>query len=178
MSDCLCCEVLQLQSLGLSRYYSPCPQRDQRKSLRVMSGSGRKHSSKWDLREDSHFEADSVQDHSWPGKESGPGWISAEIASDDGSKWSGMATTNTVSKPTQDWGLLSEEEPLPGTRASLKEDRPNKGYNKNMDGTAECDADKSYDTRMSPDLDGRRSHGSNLSDRNDWIGSVRLDTLG
>ncbi|XP_022949975.1 zinc finger CCCH domain-containing protein 38 isoform X1 [Cucurbita moschata] len=144
-----------------------------RKSLRVMSGSGRKHSSKWDLREDSHFEADSVQDHSWPGKESGPGWISAEIASDDGSKWSGMATTNTVSKSTQDWGLLSEEEPLPGTRASLKEDRPNKGYNKNMDGTAECDADKSYDTRMSPDLDGRRSHGSNLSDRNDWIGSVR-----
>ncbi|XP_022949979.1 zinc finger CCCH domain-containing protein 38 isoform X2 [Cucurbita moschata] len=141
-----------------------------RKSLRVMSGSGRKHSSKWDLREDSHFEADSVQDHSWPGKESGPGWISAEIASDDGSKWSGMATTNTVSKSTQDWGLLSEEEPLPGTRASLKEDRPNKGYNKNMDGTAECDADKSYDTRMSPDLDGRRSHGSNLSDRNDWIG--------
>lgn len=141
-----------------------------------MSGSGRKRSSKWDLREVSHFETDIVQDHSWPGKESRPGWISPELASDDGSKWSGMETTNTDSKSKQDWGLLSKE-PLPGTRASHKEDFSSKGYNKNVEGTAEWDADKSYGTRMSPGLDGWRRHSSNLSDRNDWSRSVRLDTL-
>ncbi|XP_038881684.1 zinc finger CCCH domain-containing protein 38 isoform X2 [Benincasa hispida] len=131
-----------------------------------MSGSGRKRTSKWDLREDSHLETDSVQQHGWPGKESRPGWISPELASDDGSKWSGMGTTNTISKPKQDWGLLSEE-PLPA-RASHKEDYNNKGYNKNMEGTAEQDCDdKSYGTRMSPGLDGWRRHSSNLSDRND-----------
>lgn len=139
-----------------------------------MSGSGRKRSSKWDLREKSHFETDSVQDHSWPGKESRPGWISPELASDDGSKWSGMEITNTVSKSKQDWGLLSNE-PLPGTRASHKEDYNIRGYNKSMEGTAECDAGKSYGPRMSPGLDEWRRHSSNLSDRNDWSRSVRLD---
>uniref|UniRef100_A0A1S3B2H8 C3H1-type domain-containing protein n=1 Tax=Cucumis melo TaxID=3656 RepID=A0A1S3B2H8_CUCME len=138
-----------------------------------MSGSSKKRTSKWDLREDSHVETISGQEHGWPGKESRPGWISPELAGDDGSKWSGMETTIGISKPKQDWGLLSKES-LPGTRASHKEDYTNKGYNKDMEGTAEWDADdKSYSTRMSPGLDEWRRHRSSLSDRNDGSRSVR-----
>uniref|UniRef100_A0A5B7BHS1 Putative zinc finger CCCH domain-containing protein 38 isoform X1 n=1 Tax=Davidia involucrata TaxID=16924 RepID=A0A5B7BHS1_DAVIN len=67
-----------------------------------MSGSGRKHISKWDLKEVPQPSLGDVQYNDWPGKagkfihnkESQPGWRSPEIAGRNDPKWYGVEGNN------------------------------------------------------------------------------------
>ncbi|KAJ6397805.1 hypothetical protein OIU77_018752 [Salix suchowensis] len=119
-----------------------------------MSGSGRKRSSKWDLKEGSRMPFEDVEDNAWPGKagipfhdkESRRDWLPPEAADSTRSKWSAM-------------------EPLPGRRGSRRDDNISEGHSRTLKATYE---DESYRTRMSPGLDERRQQSSRNSPKNEY----------
>lgn len=144
-----------------------------------MSGSGRKRSSKWDLREERHFEPKNVADDCWPGKagisfhnkEIEPGWLSPEVAGSNNSK-SYDLEANDLLKSKRDLGLASGE-PLPRSRGSLKDNSFNKGRNRNWEPTVAWDGDGSYSTKMSPGLDEWREQSRSHSPKNGWTRPLR-----
>lgn len=122
-----------------------------------MSGSGRRRSSKWDLKEESRIPFDSVHDNAWPGKaglsfhdkESQRGWLSPEGASGTRAKWSAL-------------------EPLSGRRGSRRDDSIDEERNRDLKAMPTWDGDENYGTRMSPGLDEWRQqnrHNSPKSER-------------
>lgn len=147
-----------------------------------MSGSGRKRSSKWDLREERHFEPKNVADDCWPGKtgisfhdkELEPGWLSPEVAGSNNSKLYDLEA-NDLLKSKHDLGLASGE-PLPRSRGSLKDNSFNKGRNRNWEPAVAWDGDGSYSTRMSPGLDEWRQQSRSHSPKNGWTRSLRFDS--
>lgn len=132
-----------------------------------MSGSGRKRSSKWDLREERHFESE------WPGKAGTPfhdkelesGWLSPEVAGGNNSKWSEVEFKRDV-------GLASGE-PLPRSRGSVKDNSFSKGRNRNLEATVAWDEDESYSEKMSPGLGEWRRQSRSHSPKNGWSRSLR-----
>lgn len=115
-----------------------------------MSGSGRRRSSKWDLRDEPEFVPDSKQLRS--------GWSSANVTGGNSSKWSHMEGSEKL-KPNL---RLPFKEPFSGGRVPHKDDIMNKDYNRDLDSEMEWDVDESYGMKMSPGLEEwkrkRRSH--------------------
>ncbi|KAJ6917186.1 zinc finger CCCH domain-containing protein 38-like isoform X1 [Populus alba x Populus x berolinensis] len=119
-----------------------------------MSGSGRKRSSKWDLKEGSRISFEDVEDNTWPGKagisfrdkESRRDWLPPEAAGGSRSKWSAM-------------------EPLPGRRSSRRDDNIDEDRSRTLKATYE---DESYGTRMSPGLDEWRQKSFRNSPKNEY----------
>ncbi|XP_028766035.1 zinc finger CCCH domain-containing protein 38 isoform X2 [Neltuma alba] len=115
-----------------------------------MSGSGRRRSSKWDLRDEPEFVSDSKQLRS--------GWSSANVTGSNSSKWSYLEGNEKL-KPNS---RLPFKEPFSGGRVSNKDDIMNKEYNRDLDTKMAWDADESYGMKMSPGLEEwkrkRRSH--------------------
>ncbi|CAK7354944.1 unnamed protein product [Dovyalis caffra] len=124
-----------------------------------MSGSGRKRSSKWDLKEGSRMSFEDVEDNAWPGKagisfrdkESRRDWLSPEAVGGTRSKWSAM-------------------EPLPGRRSSRRDDNIDEDHSRTLKASYE---DESYGTRMSPGLDDWRQHSFRNSPKNEYKRSRR-----
>lgn len=142
-----------------------------------MSGSGRKRSSKWDLRDEPPFEDVKVASDSWPGKggrsflhrESRHGWQSPDLVGDNGSRWCALETNDIRSK--HDSGFPSREN-IPGSRGSHKSeniDKDSGGYAAD----SSWDRDGSYDSRMSPGLDKWRQRSHSQSPRAGWSRSLR-----
>ncbi|XP_048333406.2 zinc finger CCCH domain-containing protein 38 [Ziziphus jujuba] len=141
-----------------------------------MSGSGRKRSSKWDLRE----ERDDInlQDDGWPGKagrpfrnrDSGHGWHSPELARSNGSKRSGLEISDMRSK--HDSGFLSRE-PFPGSRSSHRNENTDKDSNRYIEESMAWDRDGSYGTRMSPGLEEWRQQNHSQSPKSGRSRSMR-----
>jgi len=116
-----------------------------------MSGSGKKRSSKWDLRDDPDFSPDDSQ-------QLRSGWSSA------GDKL----------KPGMGF---SSKEPFSGGRGSNKDDIMNKDY-RVLDATMEWDEDGSYNNEMSPGLEGwKHNKRHSQSPKNGWSRSVRFVSL-
>jgi hypothetical protein len=119
-----------------------------------MSGSGRKRSSKWDLKEGSQMSFEDVEDNAWPGKagipfrdkESQCDWLPPEAAGGTRSKWLAM-------------------EPLPGRRGSRRVDNIDEDHSRTLKATYE---DESYGTRMSPGLDEWRQQSFRNSPKNEY----------
>ncbi|KAI9394158.1 hypothetical protein POPTR_005G061100v4 [Populus trichocarpa] len=119
-----------------------------------MSGSGRKRSSKWDLKEGSQMSFEDVEDNAWPGKagipfrdkESRCDWLPPEAAGGTRSKWLAM-------------------EPLPGRRGSRRVDNIDEDHSRTLKATYE---DESYGTRMSPGLDEWRQQSFRNSPKNEY----------
>ncbi|KAL2657335.1 hypothetical protein AAZX31_04G195400 [Glycine max] len=112
-----------------------------------MSGSGKKRSSKWDLRDDPDFSPDDSQ-------QLRSGWSSA------GDKL----------KPGMGF---SSKEPFSGGRGSNKDDIMNKDY-RVLDATMEWDEDGSYNNEMSPGLEGwKHNKRHSQSPKNGWSRSSR-----
>lgn len=111
-----------------------------------MSGSGRKRSSKWDLRDQSPFDEEQPEEDGWSSKsgrpfyhrEVGHGWQSPELPGSNSSKWSTLETNNPRSR-----------EPFSGSRKN----------NEKLDE----DRDRDYGIRMSPGLDDWRQHNPSQS---------------
>ncbi|PON82211.1 Zinc finger, CCCH-type [Trema orientale] len=143
-----------------------------------MSGSGRKRSSKWDLRDQPQFEDVNVQDDGWPGKtgrsvyhrESGHGWESPELAGSNGSKWSALETNDQRSK--HDSTFLPRET-FSGSRGSHKNENIDKDRNRYVTDSMAWDADEDYGTRMSPGLDEWRQKNHSQSPKSGWSRSMR-----
>ncbi|KDP24789.1 hypothetical protein JCGZ_25410 [Jatropha curcas] len=127
-----------------------------------MSGSGRRRSSKWDLKEESRIQFESIHDNAWPGKaglcfhdkESQRGWLSPEAASGNRPKWSTL-------------------EPLPGRRGSRRDDSIDEDRNRSSKAMTPWDGDDSYGTRMSPGLEEWRQQNHRISPKNEWKRSRR-----
>lgn len=140
-----------------------------------MSGGGRKRSSKWDLRDQPHFEDVNEQEDNWPGKtgrsvyhrESGHGWQSPE----NGSKWSSLDANDLRSK--HDSVFLSRE-PFSGSRGSHKNENIDRECNRYVSDSMAWDADEDYSTRMSPGLDEWRQQNHSQSPKSGWSRSMRL----
>lgn len=149
-------------------------------SLKEMSRSSRKRSSKWDLAEEPQYEDANVQDNGWMGKagrsfhhkESGREWLSPELAGSNGAQWSDLET-NDMQRSKHDLGLPSRES-FPGSRGSHKNASINKSSNRYMDDSMVWDGDANCSTRMSPGLDEWRQH-RNRSPKSGWRRSLRLD---
>lgn len=143
--------------------------------MREMSGSGRKRSSKWDLRDEPQYEDDDAQDDSWHGKagrsfyprESGHGWQSPELVGNNGSKWSALETNDLRSKHDM---VYPSREP----RGSHKNDNLDKESNRYVEDSMAWDADEDYGTRMSPGLDEWRHQNPSQSPKSGWARSLRL----
>lgn len=139
-----------------------------------MSGSGRKRSSKWDLRDEPQYEDDDAQDDSWHGKagrsfyprESGHGWQSPELVGNNGSKWSALETNDLRSKHDT---VYPSREP----RGSHKNDNLDKESNRYVEDSMAWDADGDYGTRMSPGLDEWRHQNPSQSPKSGWGRSLR-----
>ncbi|KAJ9128676.1 hypothetical protein P3X46_034621 [Hevea brasiliensis] len=103
-----------------------------------MSGSGRRRSSKWDLKEESRIPFDNVNENAWSGKaglsfhdkESQHDWLSPEGASSTRAKWPVL-------------------EPLSGRRGSHRDDSIDEERNRSLKAMATWDGDESYGTRIS-----------------------------
>ncbi|XP_054821472.1 zinc finger CCCH domain-containing protein 38-like isoform X2 [Prosopis cineraria] len=136
-----------------------------------MSGSGRRRSSKWDLRDEPEFVSDSKQLRS--------GWSSANVTGSNSSKWSYLEGNEKL-KPNM---RLPYKEPFSGGRVSNKDDIMNKDYNRDLDAKMAWDADESYGMKMSPGLEEwkrkRRSHSpKNGLDRSRSRSRSRSPALG
>lgn len=146
-----------------------------------MSGSGRKRSSKWDLRDEPHFDDINVQGEGWPGKagrpyrqrDSGHGWHAPELDGSNGSKWSVLETNDLRSKHGS--GFPSRE-PFPGSRGLHKNENNDKDFKRYVESVA-WDRDESYGTRMSPGLDEWRQQDHSQSPKSGRSRSLRLDIL-
>ncbi|XP_027368913.1 zinc finger CCCH domain-containing protein 55-like isoform X2 [Abrus precatorius] len=125
-----------------------------------MSGSGRKRSTKWDLRDDPEFVLDSKQLRA--------GWSSADVAGGNSSKWSYLEGSDK-SKPGMGF---SSNEPFPGGRGSNKGDIMNKDHTF-LDATMEWDADENYRKKMSPGFEEWKNKRHSQSPKNGWSRSVR-----
>lgn len=131
-----------------------------------MSGSGRRRSSKWDLKEESRIPFDSVHDNAWPGKaglsfhekESQRGWLSPEGASGTRAKWSAL-------------------EPLSGRRGSRRDDSIDEERNRDLKAMPTWDGDENYGTRMSPGLDEWRQQNRHNSPKSERKRSRRFDRI-
>ncbi|KAJ7945260.1 Zinc finger CCCH domain-containing protein 38 [Quillaja saponaria] len=113
-----------------------------------MSGSGRRRSSKWDLRDDLEFASKNHQLQSgWPYSEG-----------------------NDKLKSRHDF---RSKEPFSGGRASRKADIINRDYNRSLDATVTYNGGASYDSRMSPVLEEWTHRSHSQSPRNGWGRSFR-----
>jgi len=130
-----------------------------------MSGSGKKRSSKWDLRVDPEFSPDDS-------KQLRPGWSSADVAGSNSSKWSYLEGSDKL-KP--DMGFSSKE-PFSGGRGSHKDDVMNKDYG-GLDATMEWDED-GYSKKISPGSEEWKPKRHSQSPKNGWSRSVRFVSLG
>lgn len=147
-----------------------------------MSGSGRKRSSKWDLRDEPHFDDINLQDDGWPGKtgrpfrhrESGHGWHSPELARSNGSKWSSSEISDMRSK--HDSGFPSRET-FPGSRGSHRNENTDKDCNRYIEESTAWDRDGGYGTRMSPGLDDWRQQNHSQSPKSGRSRSMRYFLL-
>ncbi|KAF2284407.1 hypothetical protein GH714_021556 [Hevea brasiliensis] len=127
-----------------------------------MSGSGRRRSSKWDLKEESRIPFDNVNENAWSGKaglsfhdkESQHDWLSPEGASSTRAKWPVL-------------------EPLSGRRGSHRDDSIDEERNRSLKAMATWDGDESYGTRMSPGLDEWRQQNRRNSPKSEWKRSRR-----
>lgn len=126
-----------------------------------MSGSGRKRSSKWDLRDDPEFAPGSKQLRS--------GWSSEDVAGSNSSKWSYLEG-NDKFKPGM--GFSSKD----GGRGMNKDDIMNKDQ-RVLDATMEWDTDGSHNKKMSPWLEEWKQKEFSQSPKNDWSRSVRFVSL-
>lgn len=145
-----------------------------------MSGSRRKHNSKWDLKEESHLSHEKGRDSARLGKagisfferESRSGRFSPRAAGyNSGHNWSAREA-DAIQSSRHDI-QFSSREPLPGSRSSRKDDRID-DYRENFKATATWDADANYDMKMSPGLDDWRQQIRRRSPRNDWDGHRRF----
>ncbi|TKY73850.1 Zinc finger CCCH domain-containing protein 38 [Spatholobus suberectus] len=125
-----------------------------------MSGSGKKRSSKWDLRDDPEFAPDSKQLRS--------GWSSADVAGSNSSKWSYLEGGDKLKPGTG----FSSKEPFSGGGGSNKDDIMNKDY-RVLDATIEWDEDGSYSKKMSPGFEEWKHKRHSQSPKNGWSRSVR-----
>ncbi|XP_027341389.1 zinc finger CCCH domain-containing protein 38-like isoform X3 [Abrus precatorius] len=114
-----------------------------------MSGNGRKHSSKWDSRDQHEFAPDSV-------------------ASSNSSKWSYLERNDKLKSRMG----FSFKEPFPEGRGSNKDDITSKDY-RALDATSAQDTDRSYSMEMSPGLEDWKSKKYSQSPRNGCSQSVR-----
>ncbi|KAK7358835.1 hypothetical protein VNO77_00775 [Canavalia gladiata] len=114
-----------------------------------MSGSGRKHSSKWDSRDEPEFAADSV-------------------ASSNSSKWSYLERNDKL-KPRVGFSC---KELSSGGRGSNKDGITSKDY-RALDETSTRDTDGSYSMEMSPGLEEWKSNKYDQSPKNGCSKSVR-----
>lgn len=136
-----------------------------------MSGSSRKRTSKWDLREEHQFEPENVPDDYWLGKagmsfhdkESEPEWLSPEVAGSNSSKWSDPEANDLLKSKR-----LPSREPLLGSRGSH-----GRGSNRNLEATVAWEGDGSYSMRMSPGLDDWRQQSRSRSPKNALSRSFR-----
>ncbi|XP_062096717.1 zinc finger CCCH domain-containing protein 38-like [Humulus lupulus] len=143
-----------------------------------MSGSGRKRSSKWDLRDQPKFEDINAQDDGWPGKtgrsvyqrESGHGWQSPELPGSNGSKWSALDTNDIRSKHDS---VFLARDTFSGSRGSHKNENIDKDCNRYVSDSMAWDADEDYGTRMSPGLDEWRQQHHSQSPKSGWSRSMR-----
>eukprot|EP00257_Ricinus_communis_P009193 XP_002527649.2 zinc finger CCCH domain-containing protein 38 [Ricinus communis] len=127
-----------------------------------MSGSGRRRSSKWDLKEESRILFDSTHEKGWSGKaglsfhdkESQRGWLSPETAGGNRPKWSVL-------------------EPLSGRRGSRRDDSIDEDHNRSLKAMTAWEGEENYGTRMSPGLDEWRHQSRRNSPRNEWKRSRR-----
>ena len=147
-----------------------------------MSGSGRKRSSKWDLRDQSPFDEEHPQEDGWSSKsgrpfyhrESGHGWQSPELPSSNGSKWSTLETNNPRSKHD---AAFPSREPFSGSRGSHKNEKFDKEHNRYGDDSMAWEEDRDYGIRMSPGLDDWRQQNPSQSPKSGWNRLLRLDLL-
>lgn len=125
-----------------------------------MSGSGRKHSSKWDLKED-EFVRESIRD-----KESRSGWFSPKGGGyNNGHKLSGREVGYMLgSKPELRY---SSREPIPGSRGSRNEDNLD-DYMGNFKETTSWGGDGSYSMKMSPVFHECGQQSRRRSPKSDW----------
>lgn len=130
-----------------------------------MSGSGRKRSSKWDLRDEPEFAPDSKQLRS--------GWSSANLAGSNSSKWSYFEGNDKL-KPNS---RLPSKEPFSGGRVSNKDDVMNKDHHRDLDAKMAWDADESYGMAMSPGFDEWKHKRHSQSPKNGLERSVRFVSL-
>ncbi|KAF3440677.1 hypothetical protein FNV43_RR18961 [Rhamnella rubrinervis] len=143
-----------------------------------MSGSGRKRSSKWDLRDEPLFDDINVEDEGWSGKagrpfrhrESGHGWHAPELDGSNGSKWSVLESNDLRSKHVS--GFPSRE-PFPGSRGLHKNENTDKDCNRYVEEPMSWDRDGSYGTRMSPGLDDWRQQNNSQSPKSGRSRSLR-----
>ncbi|XP_061363614.1 zinc finger CCCH domain-containing protein 55-like isoform X2 [Gastrolobium bilobum] len=130
-----------------------------------MSGSGRKRSSKWDLRDEPEYAPDSNAPDS---KQLRSRWSSADVAGSNSSKWSYLEGNDKL-KPGMGF---SPKEPFSGGRGSNKDDIMNKDY-RVLDATLEWDEDGSYDRKMSPGFEEWKHNRHSQSPQNGWSRSSR-----
>ncbi|KAK7353632.1 hypothetical protein VNO80_19083 [Phaseolus coccineus] len=126
-----------------------------------MSGSGKKRSSKWDLRVDPEFSPDN-------NKQLRSGWSTADVAGSNSSKWSYLEGSDKL-KPAMGF---SSKEPFSGGRGSHKDDVMNKDYG-GLDPTMEWDEDGSYSKKISPGSEEWKPKRHSQSPKNGWSRSVR-----
>jgi len=124
-------------------YYS------KRSSIVDMSGTGRKHSSKWDLSDEHKFSPGSKQMRS--------GRSSADVAGSNSSEWAYLEGNDKLRPVTG----FSSKESFYGGRGSNEDDAMNKDH-RVLDSRREWDTDGSYSRNM------RHSQ----SPKNDWSRSV------
>jgi len=127
-----------------------------------MSGSGKKRSSKWDLRVDPEFSPDNS-------KQLRSGWSSADVAGSNSSKWSYLEGSDKL-KPAMGF---SSKEPFSGGRGSHKDDVINKDYG-GLDATMEWDEGGSYSKKISPGSEEWKPKRHSQSPKNGWSRSVRF----
>ncbi|KAJ7957003.1 Zinc finger CCCH domain-containing protein 38 [Quillaja saponaria] len=113
-----------------------------------MSGSGRRRSSKWDLRDDPEFASEHLQFQS--------GWSYFE----------------GNDKPNSRHDFRTKE-PFSEGRVTHKNDITNKDCSRRLDATMAWDGDASYGTRMSPGLEEWKHSSHSQSPRNGWGRSFR-----
>ncbi|KAK7410873.1 hypothetical protein VNO78_02065 [Psophocarpus tetragonolobus] len=126
-----------------------------------MRGSGKKRSSKWDLRDDPEFSPDDS-------KQLRSGWSSADGAGSNSSKWSYSEGSDKLKHGM----TFSSKEPFPGSRGTNKDDVMNKDYGI-LNETMEWDEDGSYDKKMSPGPEEWKHKRHSQSPKNGWNRSVR-----
>lgn len=125
-----------------------------------MSGSGRKRSSKWDLKKDPEFAPDSKQLRS--------GRSSADVAGSNSSKWSYSEGSDKLKPSTG----FSSKEPFSGGRGSNKDAIVNKDY-RDLDTAMEWDEDGSYIKKISPGFEEWKHKRDSPSPKNGWSRSAR-----
>ena len=126
-----------------------------------MSGSGRKRSSKWDMRDDPEFAPDSKHLRS--------GWSSGDVAGSNNSKWAYMEGNDKL-KPSMG------KEAFSGGRGSNKDDIMNRDY-RGLDAKMEWEADASYSKKMSPGFEEWKPKRHSQSPKNGWSRSSRFVSL-